>query len=67
VADYASHWVYSYQVQPDGTLAHKQKYYHLHVPDAADDAYTDKVYRRKVKVKGAHAFDAPIKPRLPRL
>ncbi len=23
VADYASHWVYSYQVRSDGTLAHK--------------------------------------------
>ena len=33
VADFASHWVYSYQVQPDGSLAHKQKYFHLHVPD----------------------------------
>jgi enterochelin esterase-like enzyme len=26
VADYRSHWVYSYIVQPDGTLAHKQRY-----------------------------------------
>ncbi len=41
VADKASHWVYSYQIQPDGSLAHKQKYYHLHVPDTADDAGTD--------------------------
>ncbi len=32
------HWVYSYQIQPDGSLAHKQKYYHLHVPDTADNA-----------------------------
>lgn len=38
VADSKSHWVYSYQVQTDGTLAHKQKYYHLHVPDTADDS-----------------------------
>ncbi|MFO0907984.1 MAG: SMP-30/gluconolactonase/LRE family protein, partial [Isosphaeraceae bacterium] len=41
VADYRSHWVYSYQVQPDGTLLHKQKYYHLHAPDTADDAGAD--------------------------
>ncbi len=41
IADYRSHWVYSYQVQPDGSLAHKQKYYHLHVPDSADDAGAD--------------------------
>jgi sugar lactone lactonase YvrE/enterochelin esterase-like enzyme len=41
VADSRSHWVYSYQVQPDGTLAHKQKYYHLHMPDTADDSGAD--------------------------
>ncbi len=124
VADSRSHWVYSYQVQPDGTLLHKQKYYHLHVPDTADDSGADglradrdgrlwvttrmglqvcdqagrvnailplpngkasnvcfggpefdtvyvtsgdKVYRRKVKVKGANSFEAPIKPAAPRL
>ncbi|HWE39296.1 MAG TPA: SMP-30/gluconolactonase/LRE family protein, partial [Isosphaeraceae bacterium] len=27
----------------------------------------DKVYKRKVKVKGANAFEAPIKPAAPRL
>ena len=26
VADSRTHWVYSYQIQPDGSLAHKQKY-----------------------------------------
>ena len=26
VAEYRSHWVYSFQVQSDGSLAHKQKY-----------------------------------------
>ena len=41
VADSRSHWVYSYQVQPDGSLAHKQKYYHLHMPDTADDSGAD--------------------------
>jgi gluconolactonase len=41
VADARSHWVYSYQVQPNGTLAHKQKYYHLHMPDTADYAGAD--------------------------
>ena len=41
VADSRSHWVYSYQVQLVGTLAHKQKYYHLHVPDTADDSGAD--------------------------
>ncbi|WP_165225480.1 SMP-30/gluconolactonase/LRE family protein [Aquisphaera insulae] len=41
VADTRSHWVYSYRVQPDGGLAHKQKYFHLHAPDNADDAGAD--------------------------
>jgi gluconolactonase len=124
VAESRSHWVYSYQVQTDGSLAHKQKYYHLHVPDNADDAGADgirvdrdgrlyvatrmgiqvcdqagrvnciiptpngkvsnlcfggaqfdvlhatcgeAVFKRKVKVKGANAFQAPIKPSPPRL
>ncbi|MBM4077238.1 MAG: SMP-30/gluconolactonase/LRE family protein, partial [Planctomycetes bacterium] len=41
VADSRSHWVYSYQIQPDGSLAHKQKYFHIHVPDTADDSGVD--------------------------
>jgi sugar lactone lactonase YvrE/enterochelin esterase-like enzyme len=41
VDDYRSHWVYSYQIQPDGSLSHKQKYFHLHVPDTADDSGAD--------------------------
>lgn len=41
VADSRSKWVYSYQVQPDGTLRHKQKYFHLHEPDTAEDAGPD--------------------------
>jgi sugar lactone lactonase YvrE len=124
VADYASHWVYSYQIQPDGALAYKQRYYHLHAPDTADDSGADglrvdrdgrlyvatrlgiqvcdqagrvnciiptpngrvsnlcfggenfdtlfatcgdRVYKRKVKVQGAHGFQAPHKPAAPRL
>ena len=41
VADYRSHWIYSYQVQPDGTLAHKQRYFHLHESDAEDQSFAD--------------------------
>jgi sugar lactone lactonase YvrE len=124
VADSRSHWVYSYQVRPDGSLAHKQKYFHLHVPDTADDsgadglrvdrdgrlwvatntglqvcdqagrvnciiptpnrrlanltfggpefdtlyvAAGDKVYSRKVKVKGVNNYQPPVKPPAPRL
>ena len=43
VADTKTHWVYSYQIRPDGGLAYKQKYYHLHMPDAADDSGADGV------------------------
>lgn len=41
VADSRSHWVYSYQIQADGTLRFKQRYYHLHMPDTADDSGAD--------------------------
>ncbi len=41
VDDSRSHWVYSYQIQPDGELLYKQRYYHLHMPDAADDSGAD--------------------------
>jgi gluconolactonase len=41
VADSRSHWVSSYQVNADGTLANKQRFYHLHVPDTADDSGAD--------------------------
>src|SRR4029079_10632728 len=41
VADYRSHWVYSYVIQPDGTLQSKQQYYWLHVPDTRDQSNAD--------------------------
>lgn len=41
VADHASHWVYSYKIGPDGSLLDKQRFYHLHTPDSADDAGAD--------------------------
>ncbi len=41
VAESRTHWVYSFQIQADGTLKHKQKYFHLHVPDTADEASAD--------------------------
>lgn len=124
VADSRTHWVYSYQVKPDGSLAYKQRYYHLHVPDTADESGADgmrvdrdgrlyvatkmglqvcdqagrvnciiptpngrvsnltfggpefdtlfvtagdRVYQRKVKVRGAPNFQPPLKPATPRL
>ncbi len=122
--DSRAHWVYSYQIQPDGSLEFKQRYYWLHVPDTAEDSGAggmctdydgrlyvasrlgiqicdqagrvnciiptpngkvssiclggdkfdtlyatcgEKVYRRKLKVRGAQAWDAPHKPTAPRL
>ncbi len=41
VADYRSHWVYSYVIQPDGTLVDKQRYTWLHVPDTDDWSNAD--------------------------
>jgi sugar lactone lactonase YvrE len=124
VAESRSHWVYSFQIAEDGSLRHKQRYFHLHAPDTADDSAADgmrvdsdgrlyvstrmgiqvcdqagrvnciirtpngrvanlcfggkdfdtifatcgdRVYKRKVKVKGAQAFQPPIKPAAPRL
>ena len=124
VADYRSHWVYSYVIQPDGSLANKQRYFWLHEPDGIDQSSADgmkvdregrlyvatalgvqicdqpgrvnaiiptpngritnlcfggekfdvlyatcndKVYKRKLKATGAHAWDAPLKPAAPRL
>ena len=126
ITESTSHWVWVYQVQPDGTLKHKQKYGWLHVRDSDDNAWSDglkcdrdgrvyvtslsgiqvldqlgrvnaiiptpktkgqvsnlcfggadfdimyvsvhdKVFRRKVKVKGANNWDRPFKPVAPRL
>jgi len=124
VADSRTHWGCSCQVQPNGSLRHKQKFFHLHVPDNAEDSGADglrtdrdgrlwvatrmglqvcdqpgrvnciiptpngrvsnlcfggenfdtvyatcgdKVYKRKVKVQGSRHFDAPTKPKKPRL
>ena len=41
VDDTRSRWVYSYQILPDGSLTNKQRYFHLHVPDTADDSGAD--------------------------
>lgn len=124
VADYRSHWVYSFMIQPDGGLLHKQRFYWLHVPDTSDQSNADglrvdtdgrlyvatamgiqvcdqagrvqciiptpnrrlsnltfggerfdtlyatcgdRVYRRRLRVKGAQAWDKPNKPEPPRL
>jgi len=38
VTDAASHWIWSYIVQEDGSLVYGQKFTHLHVPDSQEDA-----------------------------
>ena len=41
VADYRSHWVYSYFIKPDGSLDNKQRFYWLQVPDTSDQSSAD--------------------------
>jgi sugar lactone lactonase YvrE/enterochelin esterase-like enzyme len=126
VTESATHWVWVYQIQSDGTLSHKQRYGWLHVRDVDENAWSDglkcdqdgriyvaslsgiqvmdqlgrvnaiipvpktkgqisnlcfggrdfdvlyvschdKVFRRKVNVKGANNFEKPVKPGTPRL
>ncbi|MDB4927232.1 SMP-30/gluconolactonase/LRE family protein [Mucilaginibacter sp.] len=124
VTESSTHWVYAFQVKADGTLSAKQRFGWLHVPDTAENAWSDgakcdinnriyvatrlgiqildeigrvisimptpngspsnlcfggpnfdilyvsvkdKVYRRKVGVKGANSFDKPFKPNTPKI
>jgi len=41
VTESATHWVWVFQVQPDGTLSHKQRYGYLHVASNDDNAWSD--------------------------
>jgi sugar lactone lactonase YvrE len=41
VTESASHWVWLYTIRPDGTLANKQRYGWLHVPDTEENAWPD--------------------------
>lgn len=41
VSDTHSRMVYSFQIQPDGSLSHKQPYFHLHIPEWANDSGAD--------------------------
>lgn len=43
VAEGHSKWIYSYQVNEDGTLSHKERFFHLHVDDWDDDAGAESV------------------------
>ncbi|MFT3935776.1 MAG: SMP-30/gluconolactonase/LRE family protein [Chitinophagaceae bacterium] len=41
ITESASHWVWIYKVQPDGTLTNKQRYGWLHVADTDENAWSD--------------------------
>ncbi len=41
VDDYYSHWVYSFMIQPDGSLADKEHLFRLHQSDSADQSGAD--------------------------
>jgi len=41
VAESASHWIWIFTVQPDGTLTNKQRFGWLHVPDDKENAWPD--------------------------
>ncbi len=41
VSDYVGQLSWVFQIQPDGSLAHKQKYFYVHVPDAATRSGAD--------------------------
>lgn len=41
VCDTRGEYVYSYQIQEDGTLAHKQPYFHLHTPAGSGESGAD--------------------------
>ena len=41
VSDYAGQLSWAFQIQPDGSLAHKQRYFYVHMPDAATRSSAD--------------------------
>ncbi len=126
VTESASHWLWIYKINPDGTLSYKQRYGWLHVPDTEENAWGDglkcdtagrvyvatrigiqvldqlgrvnaiipippsnnqtsnlcfgganfdvlyvsagdKVFRRRLKTRGANSFEKPIRPMNPKL
>ena len=43
VADGQSKWAYSYQINADGSLSNKERFFWLHVPDWEDDAGAESI------------------------
>jgi enterochelin esterase-like enzyme/sugar lactone lactonase YvrE len=61
VADGGSKWVYSYQINDDGTLTNKERYFWLHVEDGDDDAGTESVcYAKEGQMLVATRFGIQI-------
>ncbi|MDG3004291.1 hypothetical protein [Paludisphaera mucosa] len=57
VADAGSKWAYSYRINPDGSLADRERYFWLHVPDWEDDAEAEGVcYAREGQLLIATRF-----------
>lgn len=61
VADGNSKWVHSYQMQLDGTLINKERFFCLHVPDWEDDAGSESVcYAKEGQMLVATRFGIQI-------
>ncbi len=58
VTESASHWVWVYTIKPDGTLAYKQRYGWLHVPDVSENAWPDGL---KCDTAGRVYVDLPVR------
>jgi gluconolactonase len=41
VSDYVGQLSWAFQIQPDGSLVHKQRYFYIHMPDAATRSAAD--------------------------
>jgi gluconolactonase len=61
VADGRSKWVYSYQINADGSLTNKERFFWLHVPDREDDAGAESVcYSREGQMSVATRWGIQI-------
>ena len=61
VADGHSKWAYSYQINPDGTLANKERFFWFHVPDWDDDAGAESIcYSKESQMFTATRFGIQI-------
>ncbi|MGO9462687.1 MAG: alpha/beta hydrolase-fold protein [Isosphaeraceae bacterium] len=61
VADGHSRWAYSYQINADGTLSNKERFFWLHVPDWEDDAGAESIcYAREGPMLVATRFGIQV-------